>query len=180
MAFNIQQFRAEFQYGGARKTLYKCLMIFPPFLPGASAAGQKMQFLCKNIQVPESAIGTIDVAYFGRKLTVPGDRTKTELSLTVINDEDFLIRRAFEAWSNMLQSHVGNIRNPIALETNQYQSDLILLHYDKIGTENKVYKFVGVWPSSVGSIDLGYEDTDSISETPITLQYQWWETDVTT
>jgi hypothetical protein len=72
-----------------------------------------------------------------------------------------------------------NVRRQDALETNSYQSDLTLVHYDKTGQENKRYKFVGVWPSQVNSIDLGWEDNDNISETPVTLQYQWWQSDTT-
>jgi hypothetical protein len=112
-------------------------------------------------------------------LKVPGDRTFEELSITIINDEDFLIRKAFEEWSNGLNAHILNVRRQDALETNSYQSDLTLVHYDKTGQENKRYKFVGVWPSQVNSIDLGWEDNDNISETPVTLQYQWWQSDTT-
>lgn len=179
MAFNVQEFRAEFQFGGARKNLFKCLVAFPTFVPGGSAAGQKAQFMCKTSQLPGQTIGSIEVGYFGRKLKVPGDRTFDELAITIINDEDFLVRKAFEEWSNGLNAHILNIRRSDALETNSYQSDLTLVHYDKTGEENRRYKFVGCWPSSVGSIDLGWEDNDSISETPVTLQYQWWQSDTT-
>lgn len=176
---DIQRFRAQFQYGGARKNLFKCLITFPAFVPGGGRAGSKAEFMCKTAQIPGQTIGTIEVGYNGRKLKVPGDRTFDELSLTIINDEDFLVRRAFEEWSNGLNGHIVNIRRPDALETNSYQSDMTLVHYDKTGLENKRYKFVGVWPSSVASIDLGWDDNDSISETPVTLQYQWWQSDTT-
>jgi len=179
MAFNVQEFRAQFQYGGARKNLFKCLITFPGIVPGGSAAGAKAEFMCKTAQMPGSTINAIDVGYFGRKLKVPGDRTFDELSLTIINDEDYLVRRAFEEWSNGLNAHVLNVRNPAALETNQYQSDLTLVHYDKIGQENKRYKFVGVWPSAIQGEDHGWEDNDSISETQVTMQYQWWQSDTT-
>lgn len=179
MAFNVQEFRAHFQYGGARKNLFKCLITFPGWVPGGTAAGSQGEFMCKTAQMPGQTIDPIDVGYFGRKLKVPGDRTFEDLSLTIINDEDFVIRKAFEEWSNGLNAHILNVRRPDALETNGYQSDLTMIHYDKTGQENRRYKFVGVWPSQVGSIDLGWDDNNSISETPVTLQYQWWQSDTT-
>jgi hypothetical protein len=70
MAFNVQEFRAQFQYGGARKNLFKCLITFPAFVPGGTAAGSKAEFMCKAAQMPGQQIGSIEVGYFGRKLKV--------------------------------------------------------------------------------------------------------------
>jgi len=48
--------------------------------------------------------------YFGRKIKLAGDRTFADWTVTVINDEDFLIRNALEQWSNQINSLQGNLR----------------------------------------------------------------------
>ena len=47
-------------------------------------------------------IANIDVPFRGRIFKVAGDRTIENWSITVINDEDFLFRNAFEEWTQQI------------------------------------------------------------------------------
>ena len=51
----------------------------------------------RHASLPASNIANIDVPFRGRIFKVAGDRTIENWSITVINDEDFAIRNAFEA-----------------------------------------------------------------------------------
>jgi hypothetical protein len=48
---------------------------------------------------------SVPVQYFGRELKFAGNRTFADWTLNVINDEDFVVRNAFERWMNGLNSH---------------------------------------------------------------------------
>ena len=47
-----------------------------------------------------SNVSSISIPFRGRQLKVAGDRTFDEWTITVINDEDFKLRTAFETWMN--------------------------------------------------------------------------------
>ena len=58
------------------------------------------RFMCKGAQLPASNIAEIPIPFRGRILKVAGDRTFDTWTVTVINDESFILRNAFEAWMN--------------------------------------------------------------------------------
>ena len=174
MAFNINEFRSQMQGDGARPNLFEVRLPFPAFsLPGN--AQTKMTFLCKTAQLPGSTVNTVPVQYFGRELKFAGNRTFADWSITVINDEDFAIRNAFERWMNGLNTHTTNVRNPAATTPLGYTTDGEVLQYGKNGDTLKKYKFVGVFPTDLTPIDLDWGSNDTIEEFSVTLSYQWWE-----
>ena len=67
--------------------------------------------MCRAAQMPASTLGTIEVPYFGRKVKIAGDRTFAEWTVTLIQDEDMIIRNSMEEWSNSINSHLGNLRS---------------------------------------------------------------------
>ena len=125
MAFSINQFKSELVGGGARPSLFQ-VQITNPILP---IADFKIPFMVKAAALPASSLGSYVVPYFGREIKYAGDRTFEDWEVTVINDEDFAIRNAMEAWSNAINSHIANTR---ALPQ-QYKSDAIITQYGKDG-----------------------------------------------
>src|SRR5210317_82835 len=106
MAFNINEMRSQLTGGGAKGSLFQVQITNPV----QGAGDLKVPFMVQASQIPESTLGTIEIPYFGRKIKIAGDRTFAQWSVTVINDEDFLIRNAMEAWSAAINSHQGNLR----------------------------------------------------------------------
>ena len=94
MAFTISEFRGKaLNNAGARANLFDVTMT------GASAAGlnaSEFTFACKAAAIPAMTVATVDVPYFGRVVKVPGNKTFENWTVTVINDEEFLIRNAME------------------------------------------------------------------------------------
>ena len=75
----------------------------------SKTATETSEFLVKTAQIPASSVGTIEVPYRGRMLKVAGDRTFEPWSVTVVNDGDFNIRKAFEKWSRGINAHAENV-----------------------------------------------------------------------
>lgn len=180
MAFNVAEFRANMVGDGARPNLFAVALTFPTIVDGAVVAGQKTTFMAKAAQIPGSTIGSVTVPYFGRELKFAGNRTFADWTITVINDEDFLIRDAIEKWMNAINSHAGNVRNGNAINPSNYSVDAEVIQYGKGGNELKRYKFVGLWPQDVSTIDLAWDANDSIEEFSVTFGYQYWEATTTT
>ena len=173
MAFNINEFRSQMQGDGARPNLFEVTMPFPAFsLPGN--AQTKLSFMCKTAQLPGSTVNVVPVQYFGRELKFAGNRTFADWTISVINDEDFVVRNAFERWMNGLNSHNLNIRNPAAQAPLGYTVDSEVRQYGKGGNTLKKYKFIGVFPTDITPIDVDWAANDTIEEFAVTLSFQWW------
>jgi|TARA_R110000744_G_scaffold88282_3_gene172087 hypothetical protein len=173
MAFNINEIRSQLTLGGARPALFQVIMNNP-----VNAAGDaKLPFMAKAAQIPASTIGTIEVPYFGRKIKIAGDRTFAEWTVTIVNDEDFLIRNSMEEWMQSINSHLGNVRKFGAASPLLYKQNAQVVQYSKTGLPVRQYTFNGMWPIEVSTIDLAWESTDAIEEFTVTFQYDFWEVD---
>jgi len=171
MAFNIQEIRSQLVLGGARASLFQVQIANP-----ANGAGDiKVPFMVKAAQIPASTIGQIEVPYFGRKIKIAGDRTFAEWTVTVINDEDFLIRNAMEQWMNSINSHAGNIREFGSASPLLYKSNAQITQFSKTGVPIREYTFNGMFPTEVSTIEMAWETTDAIEEFTVTFQYDFWE-----
>jgi len=171
MAFNIQEIRSQLVLGGARASLFQVQIANP-----ANGAGDiKVPFMVKAAAIPASTLGSIEVPYFGRKIKVAGDRTFAEWTVTIINDEDFLIRNAMEQWSNSINSHAGNIREFGSASPLLYKSNAQITQFSKTGVPIREYTFNGMFPTEVSAIEMAWETTDAIEEFTVTFQYDFWE-----
>ena len=170
---NIDNFKAKLTGGGARPNLFKVICNFP-----ADAGGdtELASFLIKGAGLPASVIAPIEVPYRGRKLKVAGDRTFEPWTITVINDEGFVIRNAFEKWMNSINEHIGNVG---LLNPNDYQTDMEVHQLGKDDTILKKVDLKGVFPTNLSQIELNYETNDTIEEYTVELQYQYWTSNTT-
>jgi hypothetical protein len=179
MAFNVAEFRANMIGDGARPNLFQVSLTFPTIATNGVAASQKATFMAKTAQLPGSTINSFPLYYFGRELKFAGNRTFTDWTLQIINDEDFVIRNSLESWMNSINSHTTNVRNSAAVNPSNYSVDAEVTQYGKAGQELKKYKFVGLFPVDVAPIDLDWGSNDSIEEYATTFAFQYWESDTT-
>ena len=174
MAFSVNEFRSQMTGDGARPNLFEVSMPFPGFASPANAQ-TKLTFMCKTAQLPGSTVGVVPVNYFGRELKFVGNRTFADWTISVINDEDFIVRNAFERWMNGINSHNFNVRNPLALAPLGYSVDAEVSQFGKQGNTLKKYRFVGVYPTDITPIDVDWGSNDTIEEFTVNLAYQWWD-----
>jgi hypothetical protein len=171
MAFNIQDIRSQLTAGGARNALFQVTIQNP-----VNALGDlKIPFMVRAAQIPASTLGTVEVPYFGRKIKLVGDRTFEPWTVTVVNDEDFLIRNALENWSNAMNSLQGNLRTTGTASPLNYKAQAQVTQYSKTGIPLRTYQFNGIFPTDIAAIDLDWNSTDQIEEFQVTFQYDWWE-----
>ena len=127
MAFNINEIRSQLVLGGARSALFQVRINNP-----ANGAGDlKSPFMIKASQLPASAIGFVEVPYFGRKFKIAGNRQFAPWNVTVINDEDFLIRNAMEEWMQNINTHLGNVRSFGTSAPALYKENVQVIQYAK-------------------------------------------------
>lgn len=173
MAFNISRFKANaLPFGGARPTLFEVTISNPPGIALNQSAKEKFTFTCRSAQLPASSLGTIEIPYFGRKIKLAGDRVFQSWQVSVMNDEDFLVRRMLEDWSTILNTHESNLR----LRDNElaYKADIQVFQYSKEGEILRSYVLEGAYPSVVSPIALDWNSTDQIETFDVTFEYDYW------
>ena len=187
----ISQFKSKLVGGGVRPNLFEVQVNFPDNVDlgiqqdgGGEFDGDRFRFLCKAASLPASNVGNIDIPFRGRTLKVAGDRTVDDWSVTVINDEDFGHRRAFEAWAQNIAQYgdSSGLTNP-----NDYMGQATVYQLGRNvasqqgsnspATDSNIlaqYKFVDIFPTTIAAIDLSYDTTDSIEEFTVDFQVQCW------
>lgn len=175
MSFDVNAFRTQLIGDGARPNLFEAQLQFPGFVSLGGVAGAKSRFLVKAAQLPGSTIGIVPMQYFGREVKLAGNRTYADWTVQIINDEDFVIRNAFEQWINGLNDPIGNVRIPSAdVVDGGYGTDALITHFSKTGDIIKTYQIIGMFPVDVSPIEVDWAANDTIEEFTVTLAFQYW------
>lgn len=181
MAFNLNDFRNAFTHGGARRTQFEVQLTWPDAVRGATgvaAAERDFRFLCNMSQIPGEKHAVIPVKYFGRVLKYAGDREYESLSLNILNDEDFKVRKALEAWIKAISDRsttVSQFSGGIASGSYVTDGMVTQLSRNTGGQALHQYKFVGMWPVVLSPIELSWNSSDEFEVFSCEFAYQWWE-----
>lgn len=159
--------------GGARSNSFKCI-ITPPqgIVSGAALAGQKIEFMAKSASLPSADVADIEVMYRGRPVHFAGERTFQPWTISVYNDNDFIVRDAFENWVNAISR--ADSTNGTLLPS-AYQVDLEVYQLDRNDRQLKKYIFRDAYPTNVDAIQLSWDENNRIQEYSVTFQYNFWE-----
>jgi len=179
---SILDFRSALQGGGARSNLF---MVEMDALPGAIFSNSEwtedlrktFKFTCKAAALPASNITSIDVPVRGKTLKIPGDRTFDPWTVTIMNTEDFRIRRIFEQWMEYIANQnegYAKSSNPSDYQTGASVKQLARDADQEEGSYVNKYQFQGIYPSNISAIDMSYDSTDTISEFTVEFQVQYW------
>ena len=170
----LDDFKSKLRGGGARANLFKATVNFPAYAGGNV---ELTSFLCKASQLPASKIGTVNIPFRGREITLAGNREFDTWSVTVLNDTEFRIRDSFERWMNGMSGHSANtgLTNPL-----EYQCDMIVEQLDRDGSTIKRYDFRSCFPTEVAAIALDYGTDEGVEEFGVTFAIQYWESNTTT
>tara|TARA_B110000858_G_scaffold41708_1_gene47647 strand:- start:798 stop:1325 length:528 start_codon:yes stop_codon:yes gene_type:complete len=171
--FKVDDLKSRLPGGGARANLFRATVEFPGYAGGDS---NLVSFLCKGAQLPASVVGQVDVPFRGQVLKVAGDRTYENWTVTIINDDLFKGRDAFERWMNGINQ---NKTNQGLVSPQAYQADMIIEQLTRDDLVSKTVTVRGAFPINVSAIDLSYDTTDAIEEFTVEFAYQYWESNTT-
>jgi hypothetical protein len=170
---SINSFMTNFD-GGARPNLYTFVLACPG-LAVLNPQFAQLQFFCRSTQLPASVLGEITVPYLGRQGKYPGDRTFEDFTITVINTQDMNLRRVFEFWHENFNTYAGNSTsypNP-----RQIFGTAVVTQLNKAYQPVRAYQLFDMFPRDVSSVDLAYDNNDTVSEFSVTFGYSYFVTD---
>ena len=175
----ISDFKSALIGGGARPNLFEVELTTLP--GGITWDADTFRYMCKAASLPASTIANIDVPFRGRIFKVAGDRTIDVWSVTVINDEDFKLRNAFENWMELIAKLDNNLG---ATQPEAYMTNAKVFQLGRGSTKSstgnsgdantvlKEYEMIDIFPTSLSAIDLSYDTGDTIEEFTVEFQVQ--------
>ena len=188
-AFNVNSFKTKLSGGGARPALFTVSWTdtagtFP------LASGQAL--LVKAASLPTSTIAPLVQNYAGRAYKLQGFRTFDNWTVTVLNDEDFVVRNQIKQWMEALSGVMDGTRaqgtkavGPRGSETETFDTidslasgTATVSQMTQNGIPSKSYKFHNLWPTELAGIPLDW-GSDMVEEYSVTFCYDYWTSGTT-
>ena len=167
----IDDFRAFLTQGGARPTQFRVNLAFPQNLSGANGAAASAVFMCTATSLPASTIQTIEVPYRGRTVKLAGERQFQNWQVRVLNDSNFLIRKALEVWSAGILEHSSTSGAVVPLS---YVVPMEVVQLDRNDMELRKYKFHNCFPTNISEISLDFGQVSQIEEFNVEFSVDYW------
>ena len=176
----LSDFKSALIGGGARPNIFEVSFGNTP--ANAGTLDPNFIMLCKAANLPASNIANIDVPFRGRIFKVAGDRTYDTWSITVINDNDFIIRTFMENW----MQHIGQYKDASGVTNpNDYMASAQVDQLTRVDTTKgatsgggisvaKSYTFQDIFPTNISAIDLSFDSSDAIEEFTVEFQVNYW------
>ena len=177
----ISDFKTSLKGGGARPNLFEVTFGNIPSAAG-TLAQENFIMLCKAANLPGSTVASIDVPFRGRIFKVSGDRTFDPWSITVINDNDFAIRKVMEDWMQHIAQYkdASGTTDPATYMASATVQQLSR-NLSTVGATSgsgivvaREYTFQDIFPTSVSAIDLSSDSSNAIEEFTVEFQVNYW------
>lgn len=144
----------------------------PKSMSDFGLSSNDIKFYVQSATIPDRSFTEVEIKYFGMTYKIPGNETNTDLTITLINDNEWDIRNFFERWLNLISDRDNSKK--------EYTKDLfknasVTVH--QLGYTGEVlskYKFFHVFPKSVSEIELNMETNDSHETMQVVFCYSYW------
>ena len=165
----ISNFKAALEYGGARPSLFDVTVSKPSNVSGNF---DDMQTTCSVSAIPPLTVTPIERQYFGRTVKIPGDIVFGDLSTTIINTENFSVRKPLEDWMNRINNTGTNYGYS---DNSSGFGEVTLTQYDKTGRSLLTWTFVDCWPQTISEVALSYDTASDIETFDVTWAYNYYQ-----
>ena len=169
----INDFRSKLTGGGARPSQFRVTLEYPTSVI-QTGLSEKGTFLIKTATLPASTIQQIEVPFRGRMVKIAGERMFQNWQVVALNDNDFAVRKALEAWSSKILNHGGTngILSPV-----DYIRPLYVEQLDRNDNALRKYKFWNCYPVNVSDIQLDFGNVNAIEEYSVEFSVDYWTVD---
>lgn len=181
MAFpSITAFKENLLDGGARPSLFEMQLKWPGLVPAGPDAERLLQFHCRISEIPGTSHNPIVVKYAGREIKYAGQRVFNNLTVTILNDEGFTVRRSLETWFEAINSSETNVASVSSPTQAGYGGTGTVIQYRKTGSgaagagRARAYTFVDIFPVTLSPIALDWTNDGAIEDYTCEFAYQYW------
>ena len=165
----LSSFKGALAHGGARPSLFDITISAPS--TDVSGSLTNMATHCNVSAIPALTVTPIERQYFGRTVKIPGDMVFGDLSTTIINSQDYSLRKVLEKWMDTMNSTGGNLGYS---DSTSGFGTVTLTQYAKAGKSLLTWTFVDAWPQTISEIALSYDTASDIEQFDVTWAYNYY------
>ena len=165
----LSNFKGALAFGGARPSLFTMSISAPTLINTLNT--DDMLTHCNVSAIPPLTVTPIERQYFGRTVKIPGDMVFGDLSTTIINTENYSIKKDIEAWMDKINSTSTN--KGFSDSASGYGT-VKLTQYAKAGKSLLTWTFVDCWPQTVAELPLSYDTASDIEQFDVTWAYNYY------
>jgi len=178
MAFKISEFRAAFPSGVARPNLWKATLTTSSL---NTPVPSNFTFRCEKAELPGRTIATVDDIGSGPPLKIPYDVNYNDIEITIICGNDFAERIYFENWiESIVKTKTDDSNSGLLRYYNDYAKGnvLTLEQINDSGESLITYKLNDIYPVSISSMNLSWEEINTYQRFSVTLNYRYYDVDL--
>ena len=165
----LSNLKGALTHGGARPSLFDVTIS----KPNTDVTGEvtNMATHCNVSAIPPLTVTPIERQYFGRTVKIPGDMVFGDLSTTIINTQNFSLKKVIENWMGAIN---GTGTNYGYSDSTSGFGTVTLTQFSKTGTSLLKWEFVDAWPQTVSEIALSYDTASDIEQFDVTWAYNYY------
>lgn len=177
MAFNISDFSSNISRRGIQKNHSFEVVITPPTSMEAPDIIKDIPIRCNTVNLPGVTLGVDDVRHKGYGLAEkrPIQVGFEDISLTMIADAQGQLNKFLLDWMQLIYpidneqfgDNIEYFEYPI-----NYYGGLEIFVYDNTGAKHSTFTLVDPYPNAVGSLQMGWENVDSVQIIPVSFAYR--------
>jgi hypothetical protein len=162
--FNLSTFREKIHHIGRNQ-------YFEVFIPSVFGANHDVATaFARSTTMPPKTHETIDVYYRGLPMKIDGRATFDTWSINFLSDEAQHVRNSFMTWMEAAY----NVSQLESRTHGLYKQDNVLVRkIQSNGTPVNAIKFYGIWPTTVGEVELT-QDGGDVETFEVTFTYDYW------
>ena len=164
----LSSFKGALTHGGARPSLFEITVSKPTAVKGSF---DTMATHCNVSAIPPLTVTPIERQYFGRTVKIPGDMVFGDLSTTIINTQNFSLKKVIENWMGAIN---GTGTNYGYSDSTSGFGTVTLTQFSKTGTSLLKWEFIDAWPQTVSEIALSYDTASDIEQFDVTWAYNYY------
>ena len=165
----LSSFKGALTHGGARPSLFEVTISVPT--TDVTGSVTDMATHCNVSAIPALTVTPIERQYFGRTVKIPGDMVFGDLSTTIINSQNYSLRKVLEKWMDTMNSTGGNLGYS---DSTSGFGTVTLKQYSKGGSVLLKWTFVDAWPQTISEIALSYDTASDIEQFDVTWAYNYY------
>lgn len=169
----IDDFKATLgKRGFAKPTLFRVELVKTPQIllniEGVSEIVRDLHFFAETAEFPGTQILTQEIRYYDMPEKIAYGKAHDELNITFRVDRDYQVKRLFDAWVNSIYDRqTGDI-----YYKHIYAGGLQIYQIMENGFSSYVIEFEDLFPTQVGQISLGWDQSGTYTRLPVTFSFK--------
>lgn len=136
-----------------------------------------LSFWAKGASIPGHSVNMVGIPFQGRLFKYPGEKNFADFSITVINQENYDLRKEFELWAKEISDNLtgGSTRNIKKIWRN-----IIVSQFKSDHSESTIYfELHDAFIVDISPMELNWENVSATQDFTVTFSYQYYTDSLT-